>query len=121
MRLLFVASMLIWFSRLYLSNKAAVVYQVTPLDGADSRALMDAATLGNKKQVAALLKKGLPINTKDQQGNTALIYAAQKGHEKSVQLLIDQGALTDHKLKFWLHQKILLWVYSIRNKARKLR
>ena len=54
--------------------------------------LMKAAKMGEDKDLQYLLKSGADVNTRDEQGCTALIYAALYGHTKCVNLLIQAGA-----------------------------
>jgi len=53
---------------------------------------MTAARTGKVGPVAALLKRGADVNTKERRGQTALMWAAADGHTQVVQLLIKAGA-----------------------------
>ena len=51
------------------------------------------AETGRKSIVQIFLKKGgIDINKRDQEGNTALYYACQKGYRDIVALLLDNDA-----------------------------
>jgi ankyrin repeat protein len=47
--------------------------------------------------VSLLIHHGAHVNAKDTSQQTALIYAAEEGHEQVVSLLIDHGAHVDAK------------------------
>ena len=51
-----------------------------------------AASRGNLDLVNSILKQGVDINTKGEDGKTALMLACEKGHEEIVEYLITQGA-----------------------------
>ncbi|MDD2708924.1 MAG: ankyrin repeat domain-containing protein [Verrucomicrobiae bacterium] len=53
---------------------------------------IQAAKVGSFSQIKAMLDKGVPVNTEDQSGKTALIWAATRGHLGVVQLLVERGA-----------------------------
>lgn len=57
--------------------------------GDDLRA---AARKGNTQQVESLLQRGVPIDSPDKDGRTALMLAAQRGRTATVKLLLDRGA-----------------------------
>ena len=46
----------------------------------------------NVRSLELLIAQGIPINKPDENGLTALFYAAQSGHVESVQLLLNQGS-----------------------------
>lgn len=52
----------------------------------------EAASMGDDRQVAALLAKGLPPDTFDRLGHTAMYYACFNKQPKIVRLLLDHGA-----------------------------
>lgn len=54
--------------------------------------LLDAAMQGHAPAVAALLAKGAPIESKDKNGRTALMLAAQRARVEVVQVLLAKGA-----------------------------
>ena len=55
--------------------------------------LMHAASIGNIKRLKELLKKyNWPIDSEDENGMTALAWAASAGKLKAVQFLVEQGA-----------------------------
>jgi len=51
-----------------------------------------AAALGSEKVLELLLDKGADLETRDQDGDTALTNAAMEGQEKIVKLLLERGA-----------------------------
>lgn len=55
-------------------------------------ALLGAASDGREGEVAALLKRGVPVDVTDGQGNTALLLATAHDHVGVARLLIDAGA-----------------------------
>jgi len=58
----------------------------------------EAALNGQLDQVTGILAEGLDVNTRDQEGRTALMYASYNGHSEIVKKLIEKGAqvnLTD--------------------------
>lgn len=55
-----------------------------------------AAVAGDAEAVCRLIELGLPVDSVDRQGCSALLHAAGGGHERIVQALIDRGA--DHGL-----------------------
>lgn len=60
--------------------------------GGDVQALFDAAQAGDRARVAALLDRGVDVNTRSRYGITALGFAAARGQQPVVQLLIERGA-----------------------------
>ena len=56
---------------------------------------LDAARQGEAAVLRPMLEAGLPINLRDEKGNTLLMLAAYHGHAPTVALLIDQGADPD--------------------------
>ncbi|MBI4844107.1 MAG: ankyrin repeat domain-containing protein [Nitrospirae bacterium] len=54
--------------------------------------LLKFAEEGATAQVRDIIEKGANVNTRDDDGETALIYAAQKEHADIVRLLIEAGA-----------------------------
>lgn len=61
--------------------------------------LIDAAKIGNVKKVRSALAEGANVNAKDNDGHTALIYAAGVGHADVAKLLLDKGANIEAKAK----------------------
>lgn len=64
--------------------------------GDDLRA---AARKGQTKEVASLIARGVPVDSADRDGRTALMLAAQRGHAETVKLLLDRGARADARDK----------------------
>lgn len=57
--------------------------------------LLEAARIGDAKQLAKALDEGADVNTAGEQGVSALMYAAASGHPEAVQQLLDARARTD--------------------------
>src|SRR3954452_5858036 len=67
-----------------------------PLVAADaSLDILEAARRGKEKEVAAFLAKGADIETRDKEGKTPLMLAAQYGRTSTVKLLLEKGAKPD--------------------------
>ncbi len=62
----------------------------SPAGGAD--ALLDAARIGDRARVAALLDGGVNVNTTSRYGVSALGFAAERGHFDIVRLLVERKA-----------------------------
>ena len=59
----------------------------------NNQTFLNACRNGQKSIVQIFLKKGgIDINKRDQEGNTALYYACQKGYRDIVSLLLDNDA-----------------------------
>ena len=54
--------------------------------------LMSAAFDDNTELLTAMLNSGADVNINDREGNTALIYAAEKNLSGNVKILLDYGA-----------------------------
>jgi ankyrin repeat protein len=54
--------------------------------------LLDAATKGDGRRIAGLLKNGADVNKPNGMGTTALMLAAQNGHRAVVEYLLTKGA-----------------------------
>src|SRR5579883_2240192 len=67
----------------------------SPLAADSGADLLAAAKRGDTTQVAQLLSKGSPIDTKDKQGRTPLMLAAMRGHTDTVVELLKHGAKAD--------------------------
>ena len=74
-----------------LSAIGAIVLSVAVL-AAEKAPVAEAAALGDKDAVRALLKKGLDVNEPQGDGTTALHWAAMKGDTELAQMLIYAGA-----------------------------
>jgi len=63
--------------------------------------LIDAATYGDTAAVQALLAKGAEVNTKTNDGRTALMAASEEGQREVVRALLEMPwiRLNDHRLK----------------------
>ena len=73
----------------------------------NNQTFLNACRNGQKSIVQIFLKKGgIDINKRDQEGNTALYYACQKGYRDIVALLLDNDAdasSSDTKLQMRLN------------------
>lgn len=56
---------------------------------------MDFAREGSTAELLEFFDHGLSVDTRDAQGNTALMLAAYHGHAETVRALIDRGADID--------------------------
>lgn len=71
----------------------AVVLSVTLLaQPSPADALLDAARMGDRARVAALLDNSVSVNTSNKYGVSALGFAAERGHFDIVRLLVARGA-----------------------------
>jgi|SRR5579871_2926308 len=78
-----------------LDSKPSTPSQPDPAALTDTQvgaALQTAAADGDIKQVKALLKRGVNVNSRDNGGWTPLMRAADGGHLEVVRLLLEQGA-----------------------------
>lgn len=73
---------------------ASLLTAAEPGDG-----LRAAARKGQTKEVASLLSRGVPIDSPDRDGRTALMLAAQRGRAETVKLLLGKGAKADARDK----------------------
>ncbi len=64
----------------------------SPVLADDKDDLFEAVRQGNIGKVKALLDKGTDVNTKNEYGATAIIYAVEKGHLDVIKLLIERKA-----------------------------
>jgi ankyrin repeat protein len=62
--------------------------------------LVQAARLGDARQVKRLLAEGTPMNGTDDEGETALYAAVEGGHAEIVDILLDKGAKVDSKNRY---------------------
>src|SRR5213596_1670645 len=65
--------------------------QASGLPSGNSR-LLDAATVGDVEEIRDALRDGIPVNTADSGGYTALHSAVMSGNSQAVQVLLDAGA-----------------------------
>ena len=56
---------------------------------------MDLAREGRTEELLEFLDHGLPLDTRDEQGNTLVMLAAYHGQEAVVRALVDRGADVD--------------------------
>lgn len=61
--------------------------------------LIEAARSDDKYEVTRLLNRGADINERDEQGNTALYHAANRGYTELARLLAERGANIDTRNK----------------------
>jgi ankyrin repeat protein len=67
------------------------IRQAAGLPTGNSR-LLDAATVGDVAEIRDALRDGIPVNTADSAGYTALHSALMNGNPQAVQVLLDAGA-----------------------------
>lgn len=58
---------------------------------------LSAANMGDAKELASLIQRGLDPDTVDAQGNTLLILAAREGHTAAVEALVKNRARLDYR------------------------
>jgi outer membrane protein assembly factor BamB len=63
-----------------------------PASAGNGDALLDAARMGDRARVVALLDKGVDVNTLSRYNVSALGFAAERGHLVVVRVLVDRGA-----------------------------
>ncbi len=56
---------------------------------------MDLARQGRTEELLEFLDHGLPVDTRDEQGNSLVMLAAYHGQEETVRALVDRGADVD--------------------------
>ncbi|MEO8369240.1 MAG: ankyrin repeat domain-containing protein [Candidatus Solibacter sp.] len=74
---------------LLLSASLPLLAADAPLD------ILEAARTGKEKVVAALLAKGVDIESRNKEGKTPLMLAAEYGRTSTVKLLLEKGAKAD--------------------------
>jgi ankyrin repeat protein len=57
-----------------------------------AKALTLAAANGNTSVVSTLIEYGVPVDSKDSYGETAIVKAAREGHDGTVEVLLEKGA-----------------------------
>ena len=78
--------------RLYLSLLVAGVFILAGGRPSTASSLIEAASMGGTEKVQTLLTQGADVNSKDNDGSTALIGAVKYCHIDIVQLLLEKGA-----------------------------
>ena len=68
--------------------------------GGTQRDLIEAARTDDAKTVQKLINEGADVNAKDEQGWSALMHAADQGHQAILELLLAQGADVNVKDQF---------------------
>ena len=63
--------------------------------------LLEAARIGNRARVAAVLESGVNVNAANKYGVTALGLAAERGHLDTVRLLVERGADVNARETFY--------------------
>ena len=64
---------------------------------AQTRELLEAVTEGNLPKVKQMLHEGYAVNAQDDDGNTALMFAAMGGHAAAIAALLAAGAEVEAK------------------------
>ena len=64
---------------------------------ADNAAAADLARAGDAAGLAAMLERGLPVETCDEKGNPLLMLAAYHGRTETVRMLLKVGAAPDSR------------------------
>ena len=82
--------------------------------------LIDAARQGDAAAVESLLKQGTDPNIAAGEGMTALHWAAERGHQKVVELLISSGAVVDTKTRIGKYTPLHLASRSGHGEATRL-
>jgi len=72
-----------------------------PTKAVDKVAFFAAVRAGDLAKVKAMLDAGVDVNTKNDYGATALVYAAEKGHVNILKLLIERKADVEAKDNFY--------------------
>lgn len=67
----------------------------------DSKALWEAARIGDAPSVKKLLEKGVEADTANNYGGTALMFSCARGHSRVVQLLLEAGADPNARDRFY--------------------
>lgn len=78
-----------------LALNSAIKDLIDAQDKKDVALLVEAARTGDKQYVGRLLEKGTDVNTKNERGDTALIWAAIKGNIDLARLLLINNAHVD--------------------------
>ena len=63
----------------------------------DMASFVQAAADGKTSSVRAALQQGLPVDSRNAQGDTALIQAATQGQSDCLKILLEQGAIANSK------------------------
>jgi ankyrin repeat protein len=78
-------------------NGLFILAMLVPVSRADGQELLDAARDGDLAKVTTLVEhKGVDVNLKGADSQTALIWAAYKGHPEIVKYLLGKGANVNH-------------------------
>lgn len=72
-----------------------------PVHAGEPADLFAAARAGDAGEVARLLEAGVPIDSVDRYGASALLMAASRGHLEVIELLLDRGADADRAETFY--------------------
>jgi ankyrin repeat protein len=92
-----IASCVVSLAQTNTYNSDSTLDNNAPLD--TTRKLLDAAKSGDVKTVKLLLEKGADVNTKSDDGGTALMSAAKRGYMEIIKLLFEKGADVNAKRK----------------------
>jgi outer membrane protein assembly factor BamB len=80
---------------------AVLAVSVTPAAKDPGEALRAAAAAGQRAEVQALLDAGAAVDAPARHGNTALLFASEKGHLDVVRLLVERGADVNVRERFF--------------------
>jgi uncharacterized protein len=87
-----ILSVFMIFSLCFVSGCGKKAEPLPPPTEEEVSAFVEAALNGNTAAVSAALDKGMPVDLKDANGNTALMAAAFEGHHETMQVLMDADA-----------------------------
>lgn len=78
---------------------AILLLSFLPIEVDMNSDLMDAAKKGDTARIKALIKQGVQVDAKDEDGNTPLMIATYHGHLQAVKTLLLEGANVNAKHK----------------------
>ena len=84
--------------KIYFCENIKIIPGMTSSTRDNLNEFIKAAEEGNLAQITSLIKdQGINVNGKNEYGETALIYASEKGHLDIVKYLVDNGADVNEK------------------------